>query len=64
MRHKKVIFKRIISPDGKNIAAAYSEVNISDESQGVIHQSVTVNVFSGGSSSSSSVSSLLSSFEG
>ena len=61
MRQKKVIFKRVISPNGKSIAEAYGEVNISDESKGVIHQSVTVNVFSGSSFSSSSVSSSASS---
>ncbi len=61
MSQKKVIFKRVISPDGKSIAEAYNEVNISDESQGVMHQSVTVNVSSGSSSSSSSASSSVSS---
>ncbi len=57
MSQKKVIFKRVISPDGKIIAEAYSEVNVSDGSQGVIQQSVTVNVSSGSSCSSSSASS-------
>ena len=61
MSQNKVIFKRVISPDGKSIAEAYSEVNVSDESTRIIHQSVTVNVSSGSRSSSSSASSSASS---
>jgi hypothetical protein len=61
MSQNKVIFKRIISPDGKSIAEAYSEVNVSDKSRRIIHQNVTVNVSSGSSSSSSSASSSASS---
>lgn len=61
MSQQKVVFKRIVSPDGKTIAEAYSEVNVSDENTGRIHQSVTVNSSLGSSSSSSSASSSASS---
>lgn len=54
MSQKKVVFKRIVSPDGKSVAEAYSEVNVSDESKSTIHQSVTVKISSSSSSSSSS----------
>lgn len=58
MSSKKVIVKRIVSPDGKIIAQAYSEVTISDESNSTSYQSVTVTISSGNSYSSSSSSSV------
>lgn len=57
MSYKKVIFKRVLSPDGKSIAQAYSEVITSDDSQITISQTVTVNVSYSSSSSRCSTSS-------
>lgn len=64
MSNYKVIFKRIVSPDGKVIAEAKSVVSTSDVQEGKISQSVFVNSLSvkghsqaKSSSSSSSTSS-------
>lgn len=58
MSSNKVMFKRLVSPEDKSVAQAYSEVITSDDSQCKIRQTVTVNVSS--SSSSSSCSSICS----
>lgn len=57
MISKKILFKRVVSHDGKSVAQAYSEVITSDDTQSTISQTVTVNVSSGSSSSSSSATS-------
>jgi hypothetical protein len=51
MTHQQVVVKRIVSPDGKIIAEAKSIVTTSDNNQGEISQSVSVNVASGTRSS-------------
>jgi hypothetical protein len=61
MMHKKVLFQRLVSPDGKSVAQAYSEAIVSGDSEATISQSVTVNISSGSYSSSSSTSSSTSS---
>jgi len=43
-QQKKVVVKRIVSPDGKVIAEAKSVVIISDNQQSHIQQSVSVEV--------------------
>lgn len=53
MVQKKVIFKRIMSADGKSFAEARSVAFSSEDSEHKITQAVTVNVSSGKSYSSS-----------
>jgi hypothetical protein len=55
--HKKVLFQRIVSPDGKSFAQAYSEAIASGDSESIISQTVMINSFSGSYSSISSTSS-------
>jgi len=54
MSQKKVVFKRVVSQDGRAIAQAYSEVVTNEESAGVTYQSVSVRVSADGTSSSAS----------
>ncbi len=46
MSQRKVLFQRIVSPDGQSIAEARSEVIASDTNETVSPQSVTVKVSS------------------
>jgi hypothetical protein len=57
MNHKKAIFKRVVSLDGKTVAEAYSEASTDGDSNSTIHQNVTVRISSGNGYSSSSGSS-------
>lgn len=52
MSNYRVIFKRVVSADGRAIATARSEVSTSGDAASAIDQSVTVHVSSTGSSSS------------
>jgi hypothetical protein len=52
MTRYQVVVKRIVSPDGKVVAETKSIVATSDNNEGEISQSVSVNVSSGNSSSS------------
>ena len=52
MTQRKVVVKRIVSPDGKVIAEAKSVVQTSGDDEAEISQSVSVQVSSGNSSSS------------
>lgn len=54
MTQRKVVVKRIVSPDGKVITETKSIVETSGDSEDKISQSVSVKVSSGHSSSSSS----------
>ncbi len=49
---RKIITKRIVSPDGKVIAEVTSEVSTSDDSASYSEQSINVQVSSTGSSTS------------
>jgi hypothetical protein len=66
MSQHKVLFQRIVSPDGRSVATARSEVIIADGQSAIAHQSVTVSVndqtqsarsFSSSSATSSAASS-------
>ncbi|CAD5944076.1 hypothetical protein [Planktothrix agardhii] len=58
MSNYKVVFKRIVSPDGKVIAEAKSVVSTSEDQENKISQSVSVNISSvNGSSQAKSSSS-------
>ncbi|VXD15035.1 hypothetical protein [Planktothrix paucivesiculata] len=46
MSNYKVVFKRIVSPDGKVIAEAKSVVSTSDDQENKISQSIFVNISS------------------
>lgn len=54
MSNYKVIFKRVISEDGRSIAEVKSEVITSGDFGSTLEQSVTVHVSASGSSSTSS----------
>lgn len=57
MSSYRVIFKRVVSEDGRAIAEASSQVITSGNSGGTIAQSVTVHVSTSNSNSASSSSS-------
>jgi hypothetical protein len=61
MTKKQILFQRIVSADGKNIAEACSEASAFGNNGSTISQSVTVKTASDHSSSSSSSSSTSSS---
>ncbi len=54
MSQRKVLFQRIVSPDGRSVATARSEVITSDPNSTVSHQSVTVTVSTSGTVHSAS----------
>lgn len=56
MSNYRVIFKRVVSADGRAIAEAQSEVITLGDFGRTVKQSVTVHVFASGSSSTSSSS--------
>lgn len=56
MSNYRVIFKRVVSADGRRIAEAQSEVITSGDFGRTVEQSVTVHVSASGSSSTSSSS--------
>ncbi len=57
MSRSRVVFQRVVSPDGKVIAEAKSTASASGDSDSAVSQSVTVKISSGKSYSSSSSSS-------
>jgi len=61
MGYRRILKRRIISADGRSIAEAKSIAYTSGDSEDIINQTITVNVFSDGYTSSSSSSSSTSS---
>jgi hypothetical protein len=57
MSYRRILYRRIVSPDGKSVAEAYSEAIASSEHDIKISQTITFKVDSDNSSSCSSTSS-------
>ncbi len=53
MAKRKIIIKRIVSPDGRIIAESRSEVSVSGDDDGTVEQIVSVEVNAEGASSKS-----------